>query len=169
MRMDTPSCECKRLEDLAIVPMGHHEDVFRTLERVRERGSPWWWLYASKCRECRQIWLVAQEERHNDLFILRRLDQAVSSRLLQDGVWPADFDRYETLLEIGRDAGHSVRFFDVADSPLLHTIIDLARERPGIRVSELASLLNLEPTVAGYLARQAIESMGVKITLDSEG
>lgn len=166
--MDTLGWECYRLQDLAIVPMGQHEGVFRTLEPVRRRGSPWWWLYASKCGACGQTWLVAQEERHNDLFILRRLDQAASDRLVGDGVWPAEFDQYETLLKIGREAGHSVRFFDVADSPLLHTVTDLARERPGIRVSELASLLNLEPGVAGDLARQAIETAGVKITVERE-
>jgi hypothetical protein len=166
--MDTPGCECHRLEDLAIVPMGHHEGVFRTLKPVRRRGSPWWWLYAWKCGACGQTWLVAQEERHNDLFILRRLDQAASDRLLRDGVWPAEFDRYETLLEIGREAGHSVRFFDVADSPSLHTVTDLARERPGSRVSDLASLLSLNPGVAGDLARQAIERAGVTITVETE-
>jgi hypothetical protein len=59
-------------------------------------------------------------------------------------------------LEIGRAAGHSVRFFDVGDSPLLHAIRDLAIERPGIRVSELASLLNLGPTIATELAQQVV-------------
>src|SRR5215470_17349053 len=71
-------------------------------------------------------------------------------------VWPSDFDRYETLLEIGRAAGHSVRYFDVADSPLLHTIADLARERPGIRVTELAALLNLDTAVTAELAGQVV-------------
>jgi len=164
MRSHTLGCECSRLEDLAIVPMGHHEDVFRTLEMVRKRGLPWWWLYASTCQSCGQTWLVAQEERQNDLFILRRLDQVASDRLLRDGIWPVEFDRYERLLVIGRDAGHSVRFFDVADCPLIHTVIDSAREQPGIRVSELASLLNLNPAVARDLARQAVERAGVTIS-----
>jgi hypothetical protein len=165
--MDTPDCECARLEDLAIVPMGHHQDVFRTFEWVRKRGMPWWWLHASVCQACGQTWLLAQEERHNDLFILRRLDKTTAARLLQGGIWPAEFDRYETLLEIGRAAGHSVRFFDVADSPLLHTVADLARERPGICFSELASLLNLDPGVAADLARQ-VESATVGITFDAQ-
>jgi hypothetical protein len=154
--METPGCECGHLNDLAIVPMGHHDEVFRTLQMVRKRGTPRWWLYASTCSACGQTWMVAQEERHNDLFILRRLDPATTERLVRDGVWPPDFDRYETLLEIGRQAGRSVQFADVADSPLLHTIADLAKERPGIRVSELASLLNLDPTIATELARQVV-------------
>jgi hypothetical protein len=112
--------------------------------------------------------LVAQEERHNDLFILRRLDKAETDGLLAGGVWPSDFDRYETLLEIGRAAGHSVRFADVANSPLLHTVTDLARERPGISVPELASLLNLDLPVADGLARYAVESAGVVIAFDQD-
>ena len=164
--MELTACECGRLEDLAIVPMGHHDDVFRTLNTVRTRGMPWWWLYASTCTTCGQTWLVAQEERHNDLFILRRLDPAAKERLLHDGVWLPDFDKYETLLEIGRAAGHSVRYFDVADSPLLHTVSDLAKARPGIKVSELASLLNIDPAVACDLARQ-VESPSERITFDA--
>jgi hypothetical protein len=165
--MDAPGCECGRLEDLAIVRMGHHDDVFRTFEYVRKPGMPWWWLHAVVCKACGQTWLLAQEERQNDLFILRRLDQATTDRLLRDGIWPEEFDRYGTLLEIGRAAGHSVRFFDVADSPLLHTVADLAKERPGIRVSELASLLNLDPAVAAYLAWQVL-SATVTITFDAD-
>ena len=154
--MDTTGCECGHFHDLAVVSMGQHDEVFRTLQMVRKRGMPWWWLYASTCSVCGQTWLIAQEERQNDLFILRRLDPATAERVIRDAVWPQDFDRYETLLEIGREAGHSVRFADVADSPLMHTIADLAKERPGIRVSELASLLNLNPPVAAELARRVV-------------
>jgi hypothetical protein len=154
--MELPHCECARLEDLAVVPMGRHDDVFRTLQFERKRGLPQWWLGAFSCSACAQAWLVANEERHNDLFILRRLDAATAGRLIGEDVWPPDFDRFETLLEIGREAGHKVRFPDVVDSPLLHSVADLACERPGIGVSELALLLNLEPVVAAELARQVV-------------
>lgn len=166
--MGSSKCECGGLEDLAIVPMGNHDDVFRTLEEVTKRGSPFWWLYLSACRVCGQRWLIAQEERHNDLFIFRRLSHPTAERIIQDNDWPTDFDRYETLLEIGRAAGRSVRFFDVSDSPLLDTVMDLARERPGICVSELASLLNLDPNIAGELARQVVNMAEVKITFDAK-
>lgn len=168
MPPDPPGCECGRLDDPAIVGMGHHEEVFRTLDQVRHRGSPWWWLLSFQCRACGQNWLVASEERQNDVYILRRLDEATADRITTENVWPPDFDRYETLLEIGRAAGRWARFVDVNDSPLLVTITDLARERPGIRVSELASLLNLDPTVAGELARQVVETAGATITFDVE-
>jgi hypothetical protein len=154
--MESPACECARLDDPTVIGMGHHEEVFRTLDQVRHRGSPWWWLLSFRCRTCGQDWLVASEEQQNDVYILRRLDRATAERIERENVWTPDFDRYETLLEIGRAAGHSVRFFDVADSPLLHTIADLARERPGIRVTQLAALLNLDTAVAAELARQVV-------------
>ncbi len=154
--MECSGCECGRLAELAVVPMGRHDDVFRTLQLARTRGLPQWWLGAFTCSACGQTWLVAQEERHNDLFILRRLDATAAGRLLGEGVWPPDFDRFETLLEIGRVAGHAVRFADVTDSTLMHTIADLARERTGIRASELASLLNLDAAVASELARLVV-------------
>lgn len=154
--MEAPGCECGRLDDLAVIPMGHHDGVFSTLQLARKRGMPQWWLGACTCSACGQTWLVAQEERHNDLFILRRLDAVAAGRLLGNGVWPPDFDRFETLLEIGRAAGRSVRFADVTDSPLMHTVADLARERPGIRVSELAALLSLDPATAAELARRVV-------------
>jgi hypothetical protein len=154
--MEATTCECGRLADPAVIGMGHHEEVFRTLDQIHHRGSPWWWLLSFRCRACGQDWLVASEERQNDVYILRRLDRPTAERIILENVWPSDFDRYETLLAIGRAAGHSVRFFDVADSPLLHTIADLAKERPGIRVSELASLLNLDQAVAADLARQVV-------------
>jgi hypothetical protein len=166
--MLSPGCECSRLDDLAVIPMGCDDKVSHTLNWVQKRGMPWWWLHAWACKTCGQVWLVAQEERHNDLFILRRLDPAATDRLIRDGIWPPDFDRYETLLEIGRAAGHSVRFLDVADSPLLHTVADLTKERPGIRVSDLASLLNLEPATAADLARQVVQRFGVAMTFDVE-
>lgn len=163
----SPGCECGRLDDPAVVGMGRHEQVFRTLDQVRQCGPPRWWLLSFRCRACGQDWLVASEERQNDVYILRRLDGPAAGRIVRENVWPPDFDRYETLLEIGRAAGRSVRFADVADSPLLHTITDLAMERPGIRVSELASLLNLDPVVAGDLARQVTEATEVTITFDA--
>ena len=165
-RMETLGCECRHLNDLAVVPRGHHEEVFRTLDVVRHRGLPWWWLYASTCSACGQTWLVADEKRHNDLFILRRLDKAAADRLMDADVWPPDFDRFETLLEIGRAAGHSVRFLDAADSLFLRSVTDLTRERPGISVSEMAALLNLDPYVADRLAHRAVESAGVVVTFD---
>ncbi len=86
--------------------------------------------------------------------------------LLHDNVWPPDFERYEQLLEIGRDWDRYVQFVDPENSSLPSTIADLARERPGIAVSRLAWLLNLAPETASKLARKVADSEGVDITLD---
>src|SRR4051794_18251053 len=108
-------CQCATLNDLAVIDMGDHDGVFQTLIKLRERGEPWWWLYASRCNVCGQVWLVAQEERQNDVFILKRLDETATTGLLAADRWPSDFDRYETLLEIGRAAGRKVSFVDPFD------------------------------------------------------
>ena len=78
----------------------------------RSRGEPWWWLWCGECSRCGQWWLVGQEERQNDVYCLRRLDADEVNELLQNNVWPSDFDRYESLLRLGRDAGVMFRFAD---------------------------------------------------------
>jgi len=53
-------------------------------------------------------------------------------------------------------------------SSLRWTVTDLAKARPGIRVSELVRLLNLDAEVARALAQRAIRDDGVEIELDQE-
>jgi hypothetical protein len=159
-------CKCATLHTLAVVDMGQHRAIFETFERVRDRGSPYWWLHACECRACRTMWVIAQEERQNDVFILRKLEWPATELLLRDNVWPPDFERYEALLEIGRDYGRQTRFLEPENSSLRWTIADLARERPGIAVSRLAWLLNLTPETAASLARQVVDRDGVHITFD---
>jgi len=161
------ACLCITLPDLAVVDMGEHEEVFASLDQVRHRGSPFWWLSAYACRSCQEGWLVAQEERQNDIFCMRRLAEDQLSGVLDQGVWPEEFDRYEALLRIGLDFGRSVRFMDpIGSSSLFATITDLARERPGIAVSELSRLLNLEHAIAEEIARAVVAREGLQIELD---
>ena len=164
--MSNPTCQCSSLNDLAVIDMGEHDDVFATLIEVSKRGEPWWWLRLSKCTACSQHWLIAQEERHNDVFILRRLPEAVAIGVLTENKWPDEFDKYGTLLEIGRRAGKRVTFLSPEDSTLQLTVEDLAREAPGIRVSRLALLLNLDFELAAHLAHVAVNRAGVDISFD---
>jgi hypothetical protein len=160
-------CQCDTLPPLAVVDMGKHEAIFQTLDRVRDRGEHYWWLYACECRACGTTWVVASEERQNDVFIMKKLESPATELLLRDNVWPPDFERYEALLEIGREWGRSVRFVDPENAlSLFWTIADLARERPGIAVLRLAWLLNLEPELASTLARKVVDREGVDITFD---
>lgn len=166
--MSIKNCACDRLDDLTVVDMGDENTPFGTLMVLKERGKPWWWLSLEVCRECEQHWLSASEERQNDIYCLRRLTEETARRILKENVWPDDFDRYETLLEIGRDSGRRVTFGTPhsKNSSLLWTIRDLAKERPGIRASELASLLNLKPLVATELAKLVMDSSEVQIEID---
>ena len=164
------SCVCESLKDLSVFDMMADLDpAMAFFVEIARRGDPYWWLEASRCSKCGTTWLVGREERQNDVFVLRRLLPEESQRITRDAIWPADFDRYETLLRLGQAAGRSVRWVDpLRSSDLLNTIVDLARQRPGIRVSELASLLNIDFETAATIADQAVLSAGVSIVRDDE-
>jgi hypothetical protein len=158
--MANPACQCEALTALAVVDMGDHEQVFATLDELRRRSLPYWWISAHSCRACGQEWLVGQDERHNDIFCMRRLGARELEAITRDDSWPSDFDRYETLLRIGRDAGRAVRYFDpLRDSCLDVVISELARERPGIRIDELASLLNIDAVTT----REIVDRLPVEV------
>lgn len=146
-------CFCLSVSNLGVVDMGAHQDVFASLQEVAVRGAPRWWLWAARCNACNQGWLIGSEERQNDVYCLRRISPETLSDIMERDQWPADFDRYETLLQIGRAAGRAVRFIEpLSSGSLVATIEDLARERPGIALSELAGLLNLELETARTIA-----------------
>jgi len=160
-------CLCSYLDDTEVVDMGQHEPVFATLQELRRRGAPYWWLSMARCSECDQSWLVGAEERQNDVFCLRKLDNEAVERVFEDDTWPSDLDTYEVMLQLGRAAGRSVTFVDPLGSlSLSSTIADLAKARPGIRLSEIAALLNLDPEVARVISRKVIDETGVQIDLN---
>ena len=55
---------------------------------------------------------------------------------------------------------------DPSLSTIPWTIARLARETPGIHISELAELLNLDVAVAVKFAEQVVKEKGVIITFD---
>ncbi len=161
-------CKCIELQDLAVIDMGSHEAVFQTLNEVALRGQPYWWLYLSVCGKCSQHWLVAQEERQNDIFCLQRLDLKTARRVIDQGIWPSTFDRYEDLLTFGMQAGRTVRFFEPTKSiSLKDTIVDVAKDRPGVPISHLSKLLNIDVEVLREICREVIAAEGVTINLDT--
>ena len=128
-----------------------------------------WWLWCGECTRCGQWWLIGQEERQNDVFCLRRLADAERTALVDTDRWPSDFDTYEALLRLGLEAGWTVRFVDPEQAKSLRwTIEDLAKARPGIRVSQLARLLNLDMELAETLARRAVREDGAVIGFDGD-
>ncbi len=104
-------CRCTTLPTFAVIDMGKEsEPVLATIEERRSRGDPFWWLWCGECTRCGQWWLVAQEERQNDVFCLRRLADGEATALIEHNIWPSDFDLYKALLRQGLDAGKSVWF-----------------------------------------------------------
>ena len=163
------SCECVTLPDTAVVDMAHPGVLLDHFEELRRRGESHWWLGVSRCTVCQTPWLVAQEERQNDVYVLRRLTARELAGILTSGQWPTYFDAYGTLLRLGSAAGHRAVFGDpVGDSSLVATMCDIAEGEPGITVTELATLLNLDPETAALIADQAIVRHGARITLDDE-
>jgi hypothetical protein len=167
-RVSALECRCITLPDVAVVDMGDQsERVLASIEQRQSRGEPFWWLWCGECTRCGQWWLVAQEERQNDVYCLHRLSDDEVTGLVENNVWPPDFDSYEALLRLGLDAGKSVRFADPEQANTLRwTIADLAKARPGISVSELAELLNLEIDTARVLAKRAVRDDGAVIEFD---
>jgi hypothetical protein len=157
-------CACLEMRDLQVVPMGEHERRLKTAEAVERHGEPLWWLEIDRCSACGQWWLLAAEERQNDNYCLRRMTDVEAERVLAGGPWPTDFHQYETLVRLGIDAGHVFRFLHPMDTRW--TIALLARQRPGIRVSEIAKLVALDQETAAVVAREVVRLEGVDVTFD---
>ncbi|MCE9635663.1 MAG: hypothetical protein K8T90_08160 [Planctomycetes bacterium] len=157
-------CACLEMRDLQVLPMGQHERQLRTFVEMKPHGKPLWWLDLERCSACGQWWLMAAEERKNDVYCLRRMHEAEAQSVMVGGTWPTDFHRYETLIRLGIAADSVSWYLDPMDARW--TIADLARERPGIRVSEIAELVTLDVEVAAMVAREAVLLDGVEITFD---
>jgi hypothetical protein len=158
------TCQCQSLPILADVPMGQHDAVFDTLEDEMRHGEPLWWLSALRCRMCGQWWLVAADERINDVFLMRRLTEAEIEGLQRQSEWPADFSKFAEVLRLGRDLGHRSIFLDPESPALVYTVEDLAREEDGISVSRIASLLQIDLHHAQRLADLAEAQAPGRIT-----
>lgn len=160
-------CGCIALADLADIQMGPDIDgVLGTFEERARRGISMWWLSADQCSVCEQWWLVAMESRINDVVFLKRLSFQEGQGILNEHRWPAEFDKFENLLRLGHERGHRWKYTGPLDPAVLWTAIDLARERPGIRISELAELLHLDNSKMCQLAEQASREEGVVIGFD---
>jgi hypothetical protein len=130
---------------------GLDEQVFETLERIRDHGGDLWWLYLSKCSACGQDWLVAQDERIYDNFYLKRINPLEAGGIAEDNRWPDDFITYERVLRLGRTLSQPWSFLDPRSPALVWTAEDLLKERPDITVEEIAYLLAIELKAASRL------------------
>lgn len=148
------TCECPLLRDLCAVPMGSDgldERVFATVRPVKHHGGAQWWLYLSRCTVCGQHWMVAQDERIFDEYLLRRLDDSVALGITSKGAWPHEFLTYEAVLRTCRAFAHPPIFLGDLPSALVQTAHDLRCERPTIAVEEIAALLGVSAAHAKRL------------------
>jgi len=158
------NCSCHQLPILAVIDMNIEAMLaLTTFNRFKDRGDPYWWLYAVDCSACGQVWLVAQDESHNDVFCLFRLTQLEREAIVNADRWPAIFDQYEDVKLFGLKTGGHAPFSDSGYLPLVWTITRLAEEHPGIKVSEIAAMLNLNVGFAENLCRLSHRSFGVEI------
>jgi hypothetical protein len=147
---------CTALGDIDVEEFGLRA-VARNFTRVAKRGEPQWWLSLDVCCNCGQHWLVAQEERFNDVYVLSRVSEAQAQVIVVQNVWPSTFDHYEALLLLGAERGHSTRY--AYSEELLPIAIDLVGQRPGISEVELGQLLSLSSGDAIRLLLRANEEV----------
>ena len=139
----TRDCYCHTLPNLADVGMGEHNHIMQSFEEKASYGDPLWWLHLEQCSVCKDFWMVGSEERINDVFIMKRMLPVESHKIINESLWPDDFKKFATLLRIGRERGHSVRFINPVSPALVSTVIDLAIAEPGIKTQELSELLQI--------------------------
>jgi hypothetical protein len=153
-------CRCTTYADVAVDEF-HPEAPATRFLKIKERGTPQWWLHLSVCNECGVHWLQAQEERLNDVYVLRRLSEQEASRILEDCDWPESLGTYEELLEIGKANGHCARYADWQGT--VPICIDLVGQRPNIDAATVARLVNLplpQAQVVLQRARELVEQHG---------
>jgi len=120
------------------------------------------------CDKCNQNWMVAQEERINDVFLLRRISDEIAADIRNSDAWPDEFKTFSSLLRIGRERGHNCRFVDTLSPALLQTVHDLAVEKPGINVSEIAYLLEISESWSEVLCEHVLSDSYVRINMTPE-
>jgi hypothetical protein len=137
-------CECITRRDLDIADLGSAKaDWLHTLEELKRYGESRWWLSLEFCKKCSQHWLVAQEERQNDIYCYKRLTKPEAENIIQQNEWPSYFESLEELILMGNINGSFVIHTDPLNSSLSYTIKELKEARPSITIKEIASLLNI--------------------------
>jgi hypothetical protein len=157
------NCKCKELPEIADVAMGEHDAVFSSFQTEIRHGKPLWWLSAFQCAACEQWWLVAADERINDVFLMRHLTKVEFRAIVEERKWPRDFNQFAEVLRVGCERGHRWVFDDPECPALVETVVELAREDDGIRLSRIASLLQVDGHQAARLADLAEAQAPIRI------
>ena len=123
---------------------GLDQRFFATIREIRPYGRDLWWLHLSRCKICEQNWMIAQEERIYDDYMLKRLTTEDTRQIVGNDKWPDDFLTYEKVLKIGQKLSKACRFDDPMSYSLMDTIRDLRLNRPNITTAEIAALLDID-------------------------
>ena len=103
----------------------------------------------------------------HDNYHVRRLDDETVRQIVERDVWPTDYDSLAALLAEARKGKKCCSTYDVDRSSLDWDMRRLAIEEPGITISRLAWLLNMDYDVGVYLATKVVKKWNVDI--DFEG
>ncbi len=144
------ACECHTIADFG----GHIDYVihYPELDRIFQRtqvGLPDW-LHRLTCRTCAQSWIAAHDNEIYGLVMVR--DPTGSAQAVPS--WPVQ-----------------VRLAMETDNPwhppeLRAAIEELAKESPGVSVTELAAYFPTDREVVLQQARDAVARTGVRIDFD---
>jgi len=164
-RLVERDCSCHTLSNIDAVGMGEHTHIFQSLDSKAKYGEPLWWLWLAQCNICEEFWMIGSEERINDVFIMKRLSHTISQMIINESFWPEDFKKFETLLIMGKERGHSVRFVDPVSPALVYTAIDLAKAKPEIEIKEISELLQINLEQAQAVVKEASKDSAGKIIM----
>ena len=149
-------CECHTISDWGLVILGQWSpDNFEVVQR--ETSSPYW-LHSLVCKECQTRWTVAEDSRIYDVWIVVRVASFDMAKV----------NSYSGLLSLAVSSGAMVRYDDPIHSIELPAAIEeLAREKPGISLTELTGLLPVDREIVDHHARDVIAKSRVSIDLET--
>lgn len=130
------------------------ENILDTYEEVKQRGWKYWWLYISQCKICKNFLLIAQEERHNDIFLIRKISDSELSKINNNNIWPTIFDDYSNLLEIWHNHGISTYHANPYEWTIKNIIEDILMENNKIDINKLSKLLNIDISIIKDIVRE---------------
>lgn len=147
-------CHCASVRNLDAIEMGgdwFFEKFFAKMTQVAKPETDQWWLYISRCNICTTNWLVAQEERIHDMFYVQRIaDQAVFEA--QNGKWPAQFQTYADVLDVGVRLGvRQAQFVDRVSGAVQITVEELLQTGAKISAQDVGKALGISAEHAQIL------------------
>ena len=149
------ACRCHTIPNRHLVTMGASSPD--TFDHLEGGTGDLHWMHRVQCRVCATEWWVVEESRIYDVWILFR---GWANRPI--------VDTYRELLSLAQGMGARVHYVHPEVSIEIPAAIkDLAKESPGIAVSELARLLPIPLDVVWLHARRVSQEADLNIDLEN--